>query len=307
MISYYQRTVTTKALKKFDEFKVGSWIHVEDPTDEELIFLAERFPLDRGLLMDAVDPYEVPRVELNDGVAYFFTRIPYEEGSNTATAPVLLGIAPEFVFSITRKKLNFFDRFVDGRSDVHTTQKTRLLITLLSEIDQAYGRFITLINKDVRRMMGKLSNEIDNNDIVRFVQLETVLNDLLDALVPTNSALQKLLSGKLLTLYEEDKEFVEDVFLENAQLIELSRTNIRAIMNIRNAYSTLMTNDLNRTMKLLASLTIVFTIPTIIFNVYGMNIPLPFADSSHAFWIVVILAATMTSAVLWIFHKKKLL
>jgi magnesium transporter len=307
MISYYQRTITTKTLKKFDDFKVGSWIHVEDPTEEELILLTEKFPLDRGLLMDAVDPYEVPRVELNDGVAYVFTRIPFEEGNDTATAPVLLGIAPEFVFSVTRKKLSFFDRFIEGRADVHTTQKTRFLITLLSEVDQAYARFITVINKEVRRTMGKLSSDIDNRDIVRFVQLETVLNDLLDALVPTNAALQKLLSGKLLTLYEEDKEFVEDVFLENAQLIELSRTNIRAIINIRNAYSTLMTNALNRTMKLLAALTVVFMVPTIMFNIYGMNVALPFAESTHAFLLVVILATMMTFGVLWIFRKKKLL
>lgn len=305
MISYYQKTITTRRLKTLEEFKVGSWVFLEDPIEDELVKLSEDLKLDRGILADALDPYEVPRVEVDQGTVYIFTRIPFEEEGKIATVPVLLGVAPEFVFTITRKKLPFFERFIDGRVEFNTTQKIRFMLKILSEIDTAYGRFVTMINREVRRVMARIEAEIDNRDIVRFVYFETVLNDLLDALVPTNAALQKLLSGKLLTLYEEDKNFVEDVALSNGQMIELCRANLRALMNIRSAYSTLMTNNLNRTIQILTGLTIVLVIPMIIVSAYGMNVPLPFQESEHAFGIIMLMTAAATAIAVWYFTRKR--
>ncbi len=307
MITFYQKTITTRRLKTVDDFKVGSWVHIENPTEDDLTRLEHDLGLDRGLLLDAVDPYEVPRVEEYRGITYIFTRIPYEEDEKISTAPILLGVADSFVFTVSRRKLTFFDRFIDGSIEFNTTQKVRFMLYMLAEVDSAYARFITLINKEVRRLSARLLGTIENEDIIRFVNFESILNDLLDALVPTNVALSKLLSGKFLSLRDEDKAYAEDVFLSNGQLVELCKTNLRAIMNIRNAYSTLMTNNLNKVIKLLTALTIIFMIPNIIVGMYGMNVQLPFAESTHAFWIIVVLAASFTGGALWIFKSKKLL
>lgn len=104
MITYYQKTITTRKLKTLPEFRVGSWVHVEDPTEDELLKLEVDFKLDRGLLSDAIDPYEVPRVEEYTGTTYIFTRIPYEEEGRIFTAPVLLGVSGSFVFTVCKKK-----------------------------------------------------------------------------------------------------------------------------------------------------------------------------------------------------------
>jgi Mg2+ and Co2+ transporter CorA len=96
MITYYQKTVTARRLRQLTEFKAGSWIHVVDPTDAELDILADNHLLDRGLLSDAVDPFEVPRVENDAGIIYVFTRIPYDANGTISTTPVLLGISNFF-------------------------------------------------------------------------------------------------------------------------------------------------------------------------------------------------------------------
>ncbi len=307
MITYYQKTVTTKRLKALDGFRMGTWVHVENPTTEDFEVLERTLHIDGGHLVDAVDPYEVPRVEEGGGITYIFTRIPYEEDGLIRTAPVLLGVGDSFVFTVSRRKLDFFDRFTDGRIEFNTTQKVRFLLCILAEVDGAYARFITLINKEVRRLSARLSGTIENRDIILFVNFETVLNDLLDALVPTNGALSKLLSGKFLTLREEDKELAEDVYLSNGQLVELCRSNLRAIMNIRNAYSTIMTNNLNRVIKLLTALTIIFMLPNIIVGAYGMNVTLPFAASPSAFLSIITLTTGITVGALYLFKRKELL
>lgn len=307
MITVYQKTITSKRLKVVEDFKAGAWVHAESPTTEEIATLAEKLSLDAGLLSDALDPYEVPRIESDQGVTYFFTRLPYDDSGKIATTPVLFILTREHVVSVSKLPLPFFQLFIEGKKEFHTTQKMRFLLQMLSEVDAAFARYITLINKEVRRLSANLTGSISNEDIIAFVNFESILNDLLDALSPTNAALQKILSGKFLTLYETDRDFVEDVYLENGQLIELCRSNIRTIVNIRNAYSTIMGNTLNRVIKLLTALTIVFTIPTIFFNIYGMNIPLPFQESPHAFWIVVLMTTIGTTISVWIFVRKSLL
>ncbi len=307
MISFYQKTITSKKLKKVDDFKVGSWVHIIDPSEDELVRLEKDFHLDRGLLEDAIDPYEVPRVEESEGTTYIFTRIPYEEGGQISTAPVLLGVADTCVFTVCKLPLEFFNRFIDGKIEFNTTQKIRFMLLMLLEVDNSYARYITRINKEVRRLSAGLSGTISNREIIKFVNFETILNDLLDALVPTNTALQKLLSGKFLSLREEDKEFAEDVYLENGQLVELCRSNLRALMNIRGAYSTIMGNNLNKVIKLLTSITILLMVPSIVFNIYGMNVPLPFQGSPHAFWIITVITVGVTAYVLWLLRKKELL
>jgi magnesium transporter len=282
-------------------------VYVDEPTEGEVDILVEKLKLDKGMLLDATDPYEVPRVEVDGPVTYMFTRVPYEEDGKVNTAPMLLGINQDCVFTVSGKKISIFNPFIEGKKEFHTTQKVRFLLTLFSEIDAQYARYITHINRDVRRLSSKLGTKISNEDIVSFVNFEAILNDLMDALVPTNSMLSRVLSGKILTLYENDKDYVEDVYLENGQLIELCRTNLRSIVNVRNAFSTIMSNDLNKVIKLLTGLTIVFTIPTIISSIYGMNIPLPFQESPHAFWIVTSMVVVMTVIVLWFFYRKKLL
>jgi len=159
-------------------------------------------------------------------------------------------------------------------------------LQIFSRINQVYNKFLTDISKNVRSVSVKLE-KIENKDVIRFVNFEIILNDFLTALNPINNLLQDLLSGKFLKLYEKDKDLIEDLSLGTGQLIERCRADLKTIVNIRESYSTIITNNLNRVIKLLTALTIILTIPTIIASIYGMNVRLPLADNPLAFnWII---------------------
>ena len=110
-----------------------------------------------------------------------------------------------------------------------------------------------------------------------------MLNEFLSDLIPTNSIINTLLANRNFKFTEDERDLLEDIKLSNNQLIELSKANLKTIVNIREAYSTIMTNNLNRVIKLFTSLTVLLTIPTIIASIYGMNVQLPFADQSWVF------------------------
>jgi len=307
MVNYYFKSVRDEQLKKIGKFKTGSWIYVEDPDKKELSQLAKKLSLEAGHLTDSTDPYEVPRLEIEKEAVYIFTRIPFSlenKIEKITTVPLLVIISNNFIMTICQKPLYFIDKFLEGNIDFSTTQKTKLFLLIFSQINSSYNRNLTRIIRQVRTISIHLEN-IKNHDIVQFVMFEAVLNDFLSALNPTNNILKQLLSGKILKLYENDKDLTEDLFLSNNQLIERSQMNLNIISNIRNAYSTIMTNNLNRVIKFLTALTIILNVPMIISSFYGMNVSLPLAGSPLAFWQISSFTLIITLILLLIFSKNR--
>lgn len=305
MVKFLQRTVKGERLQELYEFKVGSWIYVESPTDAELDQLVAEFPLDRGLLGDALDPNEVPRIEREDGVVYIFTRAPVtDDAQRTVTAPVLIAIGKDFLLTAAPRPIPFLEKFVRGTADFYTTQKSKLFTQFISELNSSYTASLNSISRSVRSMSAH-PDRVSNQDIFQFVMYENVLNDFLAALVPTNGMLQQILSGKLFKLYEEDHELTEDAFLANGQLIESAKSNLKTIVNIRDAFSTVMTNNLNRVIKLLTALTVVLMVPNIVAGFYGMNVPLPFSNSPMAFFGVVLFTVLLSVLILGVFVRNR--
>jgi magnesium transporter len=308
MIKFYHKTIKDRELYTLKDFKVGSWIYVENPDDEELKSLAKDFSLDISLLKDAIDPYEVPRMEIDEDKYYVFTRVPHQQEKRIFTAPLMIAIGENFVVTVSKKPLPFFKKFIDSQIAFTTTQKTKFFLQIFSEITAAYNQQLTGINRSVRAISVEPEN-ITNEGIIQFITYEGILNDFLGALIPTSATLNNLLHGsptkKTVELYEEDKELIEDLSIGNNQLIELSKANLKTIINIRNGYSTIMTNNLNRVMKLLTALTILLTVPMIISSFYGMNIAMPLAHSAQAFWYVLFGTLICSAILLAIFAKNK--
>jgi magnesium transporter len=147
---------------------------------------------------------------------------------------------------------------------------------------------------------------VNNHDFIAFVVIEDALNYFLSELLPTNILLNGLLAGRYkLTFFEEDKDLIEDLIQTTNQLNETSRSSLKTIVNIREAYSNIMTNNLNRQIKLLTSLTVVLTLPTIVFSLYGMNIPIPDQTNPHAFSYVA--GGTLVACViaLYVLYRKR--
>jgi magnesium transporter len=149
-------------------------------------------------------------------------------------------------------------------------------------------------------------HDINNQDFIDFVLIEDELNEFLSALLPTTAILRRLLLGRHITLYAEDQELVEDLLLNNEQSIEGCQSNIKSIINIREAYSTISSNNLNRSMKILTIATVLITLPNVLFGMYGMNIALPFQHEPWAYVLVVVFSITVCMLVYLVGRRKRI-
>ncbi len=302
----YHSSARSGGLAELETFRQGAWINVEKPTPDELEELAATFNLEIDLLKDALDLYEAPRVEQENGVIYVFTRYYFvDDEVINATEPVLFVYHPDCFISIERTKSDIFKSQTSGVQNVVTTQKTKLLLQLFFEVNNSYQRYVNQATRHIFMVRSELKRTtIKTETLLGLVEIEDDLNEILSALQPHAAVLRSLLSGRYLKLYEEDEDLIEDLSLNTNELIELVKSRLKSLVNIRQAYEALATSDLNRTFKRLTSISIFLMVPTIMAGLYGMNVILPFQNYSNAFWIVIVITSLLTSGMLWYFNRK---
>lgn len=308
MIKYYHKTTQDAQLKEVDSPHKGSWVYVEAPTDEEVAQLAKRFKLEAGNLEDARDDDEMPRLDRQDGLTYIYVRFAYRDsGGGLSTVPLLIIFGGEYVITICRIRLPALDYLMRGRVAFATTQRAKLVLLILSHISDQYDGFINRISRQIKGIRSRLrSTGITNKDLLDFVTIEDDLNEFQASLQPTNAALRRLLVGRQLPLFDEDQDIVEDLLLNNEQSIEAIRSNLLSVGNIRDAYSAISSNNLNRTITLLTLSTILVALPNVFFGMYGMNVALPFQKAPWAFAAVVGVNITLIVTIIIVARKKRI-
>ena len=152
----------------------------------------------------------------------------------------------------------------------------------------SYDKELLRLRKAVHKDRTRLQN-IGTKEIERLVNHETVLNNMIDSLTPTNTWLQQVTNGNYLQFYQEDLEEMEDLVIANGQVVNSARSVMKTVQNIRSAAEAIMTSRLNNALRILTVLTILMTVPLVIASLYGMNVPLPFQDSTYTFYAVIVI------------------
>lgn len=304
MQTIYHRTIRDESLEIVERAKRGSWICVTDPSKDELLAIEKQFKLDADLLDDGIDLYESPRLEHEDGVVYIYVRYCRPHGEVTSTHPLLLVITPDNVITVSRQQPEPIVKLLKT-DEIVTTQKMRLVLEILEQVNKGYRAYLNTVTRGILASRNKLQHRVmSNEDVLTFIDIEEDLNEFLAALQPYSLVLHALVNGKYLRMHERDEDLIEDLQLSISELIELSKSRLKTIQNIRDAYSTIATNNLNLIFKRLTSIAIFLTIPTIIGGLYGMNIALPFAHHPQAFLIVLSIILTTIAGFVAYFHNK---
>ena len=303
MISNLKTNTASSRIESVESFTSGTWVRSERPTDDDKAILIG-LGVDEDTLQDALDPHEVPRVDIEDGWIYFITRLPdTDDDFNDFTTPILFAFSRDLTVTVSRDSLGrLWQPFID-RTVVSTTEQTEFFIAMIEEIATTYQRRVAAINRQMRAATSDVVN-LGSKDIATLTEYERKLNDYLDALIPTNTAIEKLLNGKVLRLVEEHRDSVEDLSIDFEQLIARCKSLLRTITNVRDSYRAVMDTRLNETIRLLTVITLALTIPTMLAGLFGMNVPLPF-EGAETFWGIIIVSVVVALTLGTYFLRKR--
>lgn len=286
MITHYFKSKETGIFEVQSEPVSGAWTHVQSFSPEDIDDIVTRFGLDKSIVADIKDAFEVPRFEQEQGISYFFTRfLNNDKHVEIGTSPILIILGPTFIITIADKDVPFLNPLISGEQGIVTTQRTHLFISIMSSLVTHYGQFLNSVRKSVHRDIARVRN-IRSRDIQRLALFEQELNEILAALLPTNAWLQLLTKGNYIQMFSEDRELLEDLLIASSQLVDSAKTILKTIQNIRSASEAVLTQKLNSTIRMLTAFTIILTIPTLIASLFGMNVRVPLSDHVSGFWII---------------------
>lgn len=285
MVQYFVADRETKQLRLADRFIEGCWVNLVNSTFQELEAVAQQCHLQLNLLEDSIDPHELPRLERENGGLYLFMRLPLERPHDVTTRPLTVITTPAATVTVSVQSTPILDRFVHQQLEVDLQHPLCFFAALAQEVIRSFYLHTKAIAKKVSRQRVNLRN-LRNRDIVNLVENDEMLSDFHTALHGNIDVFDRLLSGKAAALGEQERDQLQDLVVDARQVQGFCQESINTITNIRDSYNAILSNNLNKTLKFLTSITIILTIPLLIASIYGMNIRLPYADDPNAFTFV---------------------
>ncbi|MBU6384132.1 MAG: magnesium transporter CorA family protein [Verrucomicrobia bacterium] len=304
MIELYWKTARDSPFSQINDFRPGSWVYAKDANLEDLTRIAEATHIDINDLRDSLDKYELPRMEHIDDNVLFFIRHPtnYELGLYTETLTMIL--THSYVIAISPHRSEIIENLIASNTSLGTTQKSKLILHILLKITQDYTNNIKRVRASILGAE-EPPKVVDSHSIVVLTKNEEILNQYLTSLVPMRNLLETMASGRYLNFYEADLDLLEDLMIAVHQSEDVCSVNIKSIRSLRDSYHIIFTNDVNRTIKLLTAVTIIFTIPTIVASIYGMNVALPFQGKAYAFVLLMAITLAFSIVAVILFRKNR--
>ncbi len=292
-----------------DTLSDNCWINVVSPTTDEVNYLINVIGIEEDFILSAIDPEETSHIDIEDDQTLIVVDVPTVDDSTEisvpyTTIPISIIFLKKYIVTISLKKHSFISTMSSGNDkSISTFMQTRFTLQVLFRIAKRYLVYLKEIEKMTSNTEKQLQKTLQNKEIISLLGIEKSLVYFSTSLKSIELMLNKIASGRILRMYEEDKDILDDVIIETSQAREMCIIYTRTLNSAMDAYSSIISNNLNIVMRTLTSITLVAAVPTVISGLYGMNIDrgMPFDDF---WWAPVAIASGISVLVLLILTRK---
>jgi magnesium transporter len=257
-----------------------TWVYVTAPEAEEKLRLQQEFGVPEAFLAAALDADELARTDKENDVTLIILLVPHALGSDDETpydiVPLGIILTPERLITVSRVPLPFLEnRNHRHWRPVSTAKRYRLILQLLSINAQAYLAYLRQIDAVLSQLQRKLQRSLKNKELLDMLRYQKSLTYFRTGLQSNEIMMRRLLKMGFFDTWPEDRDLLEDVLVENAQAREMAQISADILSQMADAFASIISNNVNDVMKILAVATIILSIPTVIASFYGMNVALP--------------------------------
>jgi len=277
---------TTTEFKEIETLEPGSWINLVNPSQSESMEIASAFNIDIADLRAPLDAEEMSRMTIEDEYTLIIVDVPIKEERNNQTYYVTI---PLGIF--------------------YTFMRSRFIFQILYRNAELYLTALRTLDRKSEQIESQLHKSTRNEELIELMELEKTIVYFKASLKTNERVIKKLTSATSnIKKYLEDEDLLEDTLIETQQAIEMADIYGNILHSMTDTFASIISNNQNNIMKTLAMVTIVMSIPTMIFSAYGMNFKnndLPLNGEPNAFWLIIFIAFAMTgSLVVYLIHKK---
>ena len=304
MLKMYNTNLATNETEEIQEYKKGNWINMIAPTEEEIKKVCEKLKIKEDFIRYSLDYEEKARIDIedDDNTILFIIDVPIIEKENNeqvySTMPLgMIVVRDDYFITVSLKQNRVISELEKSKAknNIITYKKSRMILQIFYKNAELYLKYLKKINKETEIAESVLKSSLKNKELLKMLSLEKSLVYFTTSLKSNEVVMEKTLRGRIIKLYEEDEDILEDAIIENKQAMEMSKIYSDILNGTMDAYASIISNNLNVVMKFLTSITIILAIPTMIASYWGMNVQVPFqnTNSPWPFYTVVIFSVIL--------------
>ena len=311
MVEIFKTNIETGMLEEVTQIEKGAWINLVNPSKEEIDKLCTNLDINEIFATYLLDYEERARVDIEDTQKLIVIDVPIVEDENDThhyiTTPLfMLNINDEVFITSSCFDLELIKSFKQGKvKEFYTYKRTRFVLQIIYANSMNFLKHIRNISKDIDNIENKLQKHLENEEILKMLSISKSLVYFSTSLKSNEAVMERLLRGRIMRLYEEDEDILEDAIIENKQAIEMTKIHTDILNSATETYSSLISNNLNNVMKFLASVTIVLSLPTIIASLFGMNVTLPVSANDPMSFVYILVLSVLICAITCVWLKMK--
>jgi len=285
----------------------GCWVHLQNPTKEEIDGLTRRFALDPTFLPAALDVEESARLEHDKDQTLIIVDTPFVEAEGSgyvySTIPIGIVLVEDIIITIATQETPIITDFTEERMRGFSTDKRlRFILRLLYRNASMFLTYLKLVDKASMLVQNKLEKSLRNQELLQMMKLEKSLVFFSTSLKGNEVVLEKMMRLEPIRQIPEGGDLLEDVIIENKQAMEMCTIYRDILSGTMDAFASIISNNLNIVMKVLTSLTVMLSVPALFAAFWGMNVAVPFAGSPYGFYLILgmsVLSAFIAFILLW--------
>ena len=309
MLKCFKTNSKEQKLEEIQEIAPDCWIDLSEPSAAEVEHVIKTTNVDPDLINKMLDSDELPRIESDKHASLVVIDVPIYINQEDKYVTYPLGVIitdNNYVITVAPKSVPLLNQFRQNEvKEFRTAKKSRFLIQILNATAAAYLKALNEIYRDIDLKEEILKKSTKNEDLIDLLGTEKTLVYFISSLTENDKVLERLNNGSSVQLYEGDDDLIKDAIIENRQAIDMATLYRKILSSITDTYANVISNNLNYTMRFLAGVTIILSIPTIISSYFGMNVWFGTVGTSHQSWWVLIVFSILVSLGVGAWLKKK--
>ena len=257
------------------------WVHVTAPDERERGEM-EALGVPAELLRHALDVNELARIMAIEPILMVILRVPLDRPDGRRSIPLGVIVQDERMVTVSAVPVPVLDELTSVEGIAGMSPFRRFLQLLLVTASAFVSR-VNQIDEGVDQLERALQTSQGNKEVLALLEQQKALVRLERALASNQLMLERLSHDERSPLTDEDRELLGDAIVEVSQALQTTRISAEILSSMMDAFASIISNNLNVVMKVLAALTVLFAIPSVVLGIWGMNVPLPWADRDWAF------------------------
>ena len=278
-----------------EEFEDACWVELVNPTDDEVEDVVAFSGIPEELVKAALDEEESARIEVDEGATMYIVDSPMlvdtEDGDQYTTIPVAVIYNAKCVVTVSLSTDPVLTAFHSNRYKISVADPIGFVLNFMLGNVKRFSSLLKQIDKKSLRLQAELHKSMRNQELIELLELQNSLVYFSTALSANSTVQGRIARLAVVQSNEEYQDLREDILIETRQAVEMCSIYRDILKTTMDAFSSVISNNVNNVVKRLTIITILVAIPTLIAGLLGMNVKLPFgmdsiSGSDWEFWIV---------------------